>query len=63
MDMSAAISQGDTVRLGTRIGTVTYVAAGFADVDFGRGDWSVVAVCKLELLGAIRCMSRVMTLG
>jgi hypothetical protein len=44
------IVQGDRVRMGTRVGTVTYVGACFADVDFARGDWSVVPVSKLELL-------------
>lgn len=42
------ITVGDKVRLGTRAGTVTYIAAGFADVDFAPGDWSVVPVSKLE---------------
>lgn len=42
------ITQGDRVRMGTRVGTVAHVAAGFANVDFPGGDWSVVPVSKLE---------------
>lgn len=44
------IAHGDKVRMGTRVGAVTYVAGGFADVDFARGDWSVVPVSALKLL-------------
>jgi len=43
------VKMGSRVRLDRRVGVVTYVAAGFADVDFPGGDWCVVPVGRLEL--------------
>ena len=47
----AQLRPGSAARLGTRAGTITYIAAGFADVDFPGGDWSVVPLGRLEPVG------------